>query len=168
MIISHDYISINSSSAAFELYSKVSTSYTDENRLNWRECGERVAIPFSMEGVELDLRMRNFEFFNLVSPFAFDSLRPVHLKATGRIKFQGKVKETCNSVDEQVMQSDSTIQLPPLEGDTNVKSLSGDVSILGLKLNQLMLAPQLAGVLSITSKGIKVCLFPSCCVVIVV
>ncbi|XP_075491996.1 protein TIC236, chloroplastic [Primulina tabacum] len=144
VIISNDYISINSSSAAFELYSKVSTSYTDENRLNWRECGKTVAIPFSVEGVELDLRMRNFEFFNSVSPYAFDSLRPVHLKATGRIKFQGKVKETCH-----------TIESPPLEGDKNAKSLSGDVSISGLKLNQLMLAPQLAGVLSITSKGIK-------------
>ncbi|KZV19901.1 hypothetical protein F511_32243 [Dorcoceras hygrometricum] len=156
VIISHDYISINSSSAAFELYSKVSTSYPDENQLNLRECGKKtVAIPFSVEGVELELRMRNFEFFNLVSPYAFDSLRPVHLKATGRIKFQGKVKEAFPSIDEQVVQSNNTIELPPLEGDKNAKNLSGDVSISGLKLNQLMLAPQLAGVFSITSKGIK-------------
>ncbi|KAK6119462.1 hypothetical protein DH2020_046790 [Rehmannia glutinosa] len=124
VIISHDHISVNSSSAAFELYTKVLTSYPDENWLDWRECDKVVAMPFSVEGVELDLRMRNFEFFNFVSSYAFDSLRP-------------------------------NLELPLMEGDENAKSISGDVSISGLKLNQLMLAPQLAGVLNITSKGIK-------------
>ncbi|KAL3844129.1 hypothetical protein ACJIZ3_001532 [Penstemon smallii] len=150
VIISHDYISVNSSSAAFELFTKVLTSYPDENWSNWRECDKvLVAMPISVEGVELDLRMRNFEFFNLVSSYTFDSLRPVHLKATGRIKFQGKVKKNSCDIDEQVLQSDK------MEGDEVAKILCGDVSISGLKLNQLMLAPQLAGVLNITSNGVK-------------
>ncbi|KAG8375520.1 hypothetical protein BUALT_Bualt10G0108300 [Buddleja alternifolia] len=154
VIISHDHISVSSSSAAFELYTKISTSYSDENLLNWRECGKVVAMPFSVEGIELDLRMRNFEFFNLVSSYAFDSLRPVHLKATGRIKFQGKVNKIPSN-DGRILQSDKNLVLPLVESDEDAKSISGDVSISGLKLNQLMLAPQLAGVLNITSRGIK-------------
>lgn len=155
IIISHDYISVNSSSVAFELCTKILTSYPDENWLNWRECGIEVAMPFSVEGIELDLRMRNFEFFNLVSSHAFDSLRPVHLKATGRVKFQGKVNKISPITNEQVLSSDKNSEFPLMEVNDDAKSLSGDVSISGLKLNQLMLAPQLAGVLSITSTGIK-------------
>lgn len=161
MIISHDHICVNSSSAAFELYTRVLTSYPDENWLYWRECKKVVAMPFSVEGVELDLRMRNFEFCNLVSSYTFDSLRPIHLKATGKIKFQGKVnKNSCS----QVSQSDTNSEMTPEEGVEDEKSISGDISISGLKLNQLMLAPQLAGVLNITSKGMKVCLTSLCLV----
>ncbi|XP_057798148.1 protein TIC236, chloroplastic isoform X2 [Salvia miltiorrhiza] len=152
VIISHDHICVNSSSAAFELYTRVLTSYPDENWLYWRECKKVVAMPFSVEGVELDLRMRNFEFCNLVSSYTFDSLRPIHLKATGKIKFQGKVNKNSSS---QVSQSDTNSEMIPKEGDEDEKSVSGDISISGLKLNQLMLAPQLAGVLNITSKGMK-------------
>lgn len=155
VIISHDHICVNSSSAAFELYTKVLTSYPDEDWLYWRESNKVVDMPFSVEGVELDLRMRNFEFFNLISSYTFDSLRPVHLKATGKIKFQGKVnKNSCS----QVSQSDANIEMAPKAGDEDEKSISGDISISGLKLNQLMIAPQLAGVFNITSKGMKVCL----------
>ncbi|PIN14213.1 hypothetical protein CDL12_13167 [Handroanthus impetiginosus] len=155
VIISHDYISVNSSSAAFELYTKVLTSYPDDYWIKWRDCGKVVAMPFSVEGIELDLRMRSFEFFNLVSSYAFDSLRPVHLKATGRVKFQGKVNKNRSSTDNPVLQSDKNLEFCPTESDEYAKSISGDVSISGLKLNQLMLAPQLAGVLNITSTGIK-------------
>ena len=157
VIISHDHICVSSSSAAFELYTRVLTSYPDENQLCWTK--KVVNMPFSVEGVELDLRMRNFEFCNLVSSYTFDSLRPIHLKATGKIKFQGKINKNSHS---QVSQSDTNSEMIPKEGDDNEKSISGDISISGLKLNQLMLAPQLAGVLNITSKGMKVCLTSIC------
>ncbi|KAL4579660.1 hypothetical protein LXL04_015816 [Taraxacum kok-saghyz] len=133
IIISHESITISSSSIAFELFTKVQTSYPHEN---WQNIN--ATTPVVIEGVELDLRMRGFEFFNLVSSYAFDSLRPIHLKATGRIKFQGKVVKPVSIADEQP-----------------TKILAGDVSITGLKLNQLMLAPQLAGVLSISPACIK-------------
>ncbi|CAA0810610.1 embryo defective 2410 [Striga hermonthica] len=155
VIISHDHISVNSSSAAFELYTKVLTSYPEDVCLDWRECSKVAAMPFSVEGVELDLRMRNFEFFNFVSPYAFDSLRPVHLKATGKIKFQGKVNKNCHIIDSRELNSVKDSEKPRMEGGEDGKSIFGDISISGLKLNQLMLAPQLAGVLNISSKGIK-------------
>ncbi|PQM33435.1 uncharacterized protein Pyn_40057 [Prunus yedoensis var. nudiflora] len=91
IIISHDSITVNSSSAAFDLSSKVQTSYTDEDWLRRRDADAKSAMPFVVEGIDLDLRMRSFEFFNLVSPYPFDSPKPMHLKATGKIKFQGKV-----------------------------------------------------------------------------
>lgn len=111
----------------------------------------RPAAPVIIEGVELDLRMRGFEFFNLVSSYAFDSLCPIHLKATGRIKFQGKVvKPLSMSIADELHKNK----------DTEVsKILAGDVSITGLKLNQLMLAPQLGGVLNISRGCIKVSLY---------
>ncbi|EPS62501.1 hypothetical protein M569_12289, partial [Genlisea aurea] len=153
VIISHDNILISSSSAAFELYSKILTSYADEDWLNWRECSKAVAMPLSVEGVELDLKMRNFEFFNSVSSASFDSLRPLHLKATGRIKFLGKVDEKSLSIGDPP-KADMNSTVPLINGE-DAKSISGDISISGLKLNQLMLAPQLAGMLNITSNGIK-------------
>ncbi|KAI3695763.1 hypothetical protein L1987_78763 [Smallanthus sonchifolius] len=128
MIISHEFITISSSSIAFELFTKVETSYPYENCLNRKE------LAVIIEGVELDLRMRGFEIFNMVSSYAFDSLRPIHLKATGRIKFQGKVVKPAAEVP---------------------KILAGDVSITGLKLNQLLLAPHLAGQLNISPACIK-------------
>ncbi|KAL3500462.1 hypothetical protein ACH5RR_039555 [Cinchona calisaya] len=153
IIISHDYITVNSSSTAFELNMKVLTSYPDEQWLNQRDYEVKIALPLVVEGVELDLRMRGFEFFGLDSSFSFDSLRPAHLKATGRIKFQGKVTKASSINNEQNLHLGSNSE--PSEDYTYAQMLSGDVSISGLKLNQLMLAPQLAGVLSITNGGIK-------------
>lgn len=152
MIISHDYITVNSSSVAFELYTKFLTKYPHEYLLDQGDCEANVGMPVSVEGVELDLRMRGFEFFSSSVPsFAFDSLRPIHLKATGRVKFQGKVTNS-----EQVLHFEENHR--PMEGGNDSPTLSGDASISGLKLNQLMVAPQLAGVLSISHLGIKVCL----------
>lgn len=145
IIIAHEYITISSSSIAFELFTKVQTSYPyEEDWLNKSQFDVRPAMPVIVEGVELDLRMRGFEFFNLVSSYAFDFLRPIHLKATGRIKFQGKVVKS------------STAQKNVIGEDTEGSNiLAGDVSITGLKLNQLMLAPQLAGVLNLSRARIK-------------
>ncbi|PWA57698.1 hypothetical protein CTI12_AA406070 [Artemisia annua] len=147
IIISYEFITISSSSIAFELFTKVQTSYPHENLLTRKELDTKPAVPVVIEGVELDLRMRGFEFFNLVSSYAFDSLRPIHLKATGRIKFQGKVvKPLSMSIADELHKNK----------DTEVsKILAGDVSITGLKLNQLMLAPHLGGVLNISRGCIK-------------
>lgn len=155
IIIAHEYITISSSSIAFELFTKVQTSYPYEDWLNRSEFDVRPAMPVIVEGVELDLRMRGFEFFNLVSSYAFDSLRPIHLKATGRIKFQGKVVKPISITDEHLLNGPKNVNGVPLKDTEGSKILAGDVSITGLKLNQLMIAPQLAGVLNISRACIK-------------
>ncbi|KAL6313068.1 hypothetical protein AAG906_031136 [Vitis piasezkii] len=141
IIISHDNFAISSSSVAFELNSKVQTSCPGEYWLNRKDYDVKSAMPLIIEGVELDLRMRGFEFFNFVSSYPFDSPRPVYLKATGRIKFQGNVEKRIYKVQ--------------ITDKENTHGLVGDISISGLKLNQLMLAPQLAGTLNISHECIQ-------------
>ncbi|CAL5429130.1 unnamed protein product [Camellia sinensis] len=155
IIISHDYITVDSSSVAFELFAKVQTSYPDEYWINRKEYDAKGAIPIIVEGVELDLRMRSFEFFSLVSSYPFDSLRPIHLKATGRIKFQGNVVKPFDIIDEQFCCSEKKMEDMQIKDNGDTHSLVGQVSISGLKLNQLTLAPQLVGSLSISRKCIK-------------
>ncbi|WCJ31158.1 embryo defective 2410 [Euphorbia peplus] len=151
IVISHDYITVNSSSVAFDLCSKVQTTYHDEYWLE-KEFDAKNGVPFTVEGVEMDLRMRGFEFFSLVASYPFDSPRPTHLKATGKIKFQGKVLKSNKTSSGHDLPSES-VQHEQLEG--NKESLVGEVSVSGLRLNQLMLAPQLVGQLGISRDTIK-------------
>jgi len=110
-------------------------------------------MPFIVDGLELDLRMRGFEFFSLISSYPFDSPRPTHLKATGRIKFQGK---PCSSSNEHNLGFEKNKQLLEMSDKGKTDGLVGEVLISGLKLNQLMVAPQLVGQLSISRECIKV------------
>ncbi|KAM5566269.1 protein TIC236, chloroplastic [Rosa sericea] len=155
IIIAHDSITINSSSTAFDLSSKVLTSYKDKDWLNKRDAETKSAMPFVVEGIDLDLRMRGFEFFSLVSSYPFDSPKPMHLKATGKIKFQGKVLKPFSISNGQEFGSERNKQQVNMTDTGKTDSLVGEVSISGLKLNQLMLAPQLAGSLSISRECIK-------------
>lgn len=154
MVISHDYLTISSSSVAFDLFTKIQTSYPEEYWLNKEEYNEKDAVPFTVEGVELDLRMRGFEFFSLVSSYPFDSPRPTHLKTTGKIKFHGKVLKPCTTSDQEFGPENNTQDMQRIDGGS-MQCLVGDVSISGLRLNQLMLAPQLVGQLSISPDTVK-------------
>lgn len=145
---------MNSSSAAFDLCTRVQTSYLDDLSVKEGDLWAPRAIPFTIDGVEMDLRMRGFEFFNLVSAYTMDSPRPLHLKATGRIKFQGKVLKPSGSISEQNSEINRQHVQTLEKGSSD--SLVGEVSISGLKLNQLMLAPQLSGLLRVSPERIKV------------
>ncbi|PON53076.1 hypothetical protein PanWU01x14_204560 [Parasponia andersonii] len=154
IIVSHDSIIINSSSVAFELSTKVQTSYCDEYWLQRKDFNAKSAMPFVVEGIELDFRMRGFEFFSLVSSYLSDSPKPVHLKATGRIKFQGKVLKPYSITNEQDLSLENNEQ--QVRTDEGKRGcLAGEVLISGLKLNQLMLGPQLNGLLSISRDCFK-------------
>lgn len=155
IMISHDCITVSSSSIAFDLYAEVQTSYPDDYWINRKEADVKGAMPFTVDGVDLDLRMRGFEFFSLVS-YPFDSPRPTHLKATGKIKFQGKVLKPCSQPTEQDFDFKEKMQHAKMTDKGNKQSLVGELSVSGLKLNQLMLAPQLVGPLSISRDHIKV------------
>lgn len=149
IILSHDYITFTSSSVAFELYTKFQTRYCDEYLINQNEHDVKTSPRlFIVEGVEMDIRMRGFEFFSFISPYTFDSLRPMHLKATGRVRFQGKMVKPRYGVDKEVPGVGTTVK-------DNNHNLAGEVTISGLKLNQLILAPQLAGSLSISPECVK-------------
>ncbi|CAF2280838.1 unnamed protein product [Brassica napus] len=148
IVISHDNIIVNSSSVAFDLYTKLDTSYRDQCLSHDDFTQGETVMPFVVEGLDLDLRMRNFEFFSLVPSYPFDSPRPTHLKATGRIKFMGKIKRH-STTDDGDAESEKS------EDAAAVSSLVGEISISSLKLNQLILAPQLAGRLSVSRDHVK-------------
>ncbi|XP_021275631.1 uncharacterized protein LOC110410318 [Herrania umbratica] len=152
IMISHDCITVNSSSVAFDLFTKVQTSYPEEHWLNRKEFNEKSAVPFIVEGVELDLRMHGFEFFSLVSSYTFDSPRPTHLKATGKIKFHGKVLKPCITSEQDFGPEGKPEKMTD---ERSRQRLVGDLSVSGLRLNQLMLAPQLVGQLSISRNSVK-------------
>ncbi|XP_010254207.1 PREDICTED: uncharacterized protein LOC104595255 isoform X2 [Nelumbo nucifera] len=155
IIISHDYITVNSSSVAFDLYMNVQTSYPDDYSLNRRDYSVKSIVPVVIEGVEMDFRMRGFEFFSLISSYPFDSPRPMHLKATGRIKFQGNIVKPASILAEEVVDCMNNVLDVQMTGKEKPTSLVGEVSISGIKLNQLMLAPQLVGSLTISRENIK-------------
>ncbi|KAL6627318.1 hypothetical protein ACP70R_031044 [Stipagrostis hirtigluma subsp. patula] len=153
IVIAHDYVMVNSSSVAFDLNTRVQTSYIDDYLLNKEMYQMKKIMPLIVEGVDLDLRMRGFEFAHIASSIPFDSPRPIHLKASGRLKFQGKVVKSKSIVDDKINDvTQNIIERNKLEDD--VARLVGDISLSGLKLNQLMLAPQSTGFLSISRDSV--------------
>ncbi|RLN25470.1 uncharacterized protein C2845_PM07G36590 [Panicum miliaceum] len=153
IVIAHDYIMVNSSSVAFDLNTRVQTSYIDDYLLNKGTYQMKKIMPLIVEGVDLDLRMRGFEFAHVASSIPFDSPRPLHLKASGRVKFQGKIMKSSNVADDKIKGVlQSNIDQNKLE--TNASKLAGNISLSGIKLNQLMLAPQSTGFLSISRDSV--------------
>uniref|UniRef100_A0A0E0BY57 Translocation and assembly module TamB C-terminal domain-containing protein n=1 Tax=Oryza meridionalis TaxID=40149 RepID=A0A0E0BY57_9ORYZ len=153
IVIAHDYIMVNSSSVSFDLNTRIQTSYIDDYLLHKEMYQMKKIMPLIVEGVDLDLRMRGFEFAHIASSIPFDSPRPLHLKASGRFKFQGKVVKYSQLVDEKNYGAlQGTIDQSKLESD--VSRLVGEISLSGIKLNQLMLAPQSTGFLSISPDSV--------------
>ncbi|CAI8599704.1 unnamed protein product [Vicia faba] len=153
IVISHDFVSVNSASAAFDLYMKAQTTNSDDFSHTSEELCAPKVIPFICDKIELDLNMHEFEFFRLVTTYTLDFPRPLLLKATGRVKFQGKLLEPSYTVMEQNFDENGQ-HLHMLEKGSP-DCLVGEVSISGLKLNQLVLAPQLSGSLRVSPKYIK-------------
>jgi len=135
------------------LYLKVQTSYSDNFSLRREEFNAPRTIPFIVGGVDFDLHMHGFEFFSLVTPYMLDFPRPLILKAAGRVKFQGNLLKPSTTIIKQNF--DKNEKLHMLEKGSSYR-LVGEVSISGLKVNQLMLAPQLSGSLSVSPEYIKV------------
>ncbi|XP_020247626.1 uncharacterized protein LOC109825238 isoform X2 [Asparagus officinalis] len=154
IIISHEYVTITSSSIGFDLYTKIQTSYPDDYCQQKQLIDFRKTVPLIIQGIDLDLRMRGFEFGSLVSSIPLDSARPLHLKATGRIKFQGKIVKPTRNINDKIIGFEKDLE--DIQVTVNDKeTLSGELSLSGIKLNQLLLAPQLAGSLCISHDTIK-------------
>lgn len=141
---------MNSSSVAFDLNMQVQTSYIEDCLLQQDPDATVRKVPLAVEGLDLDLRMRGFELASFFSMIQFDSPRPHHLKATGRVKFQGKVVKSRNTGRKNIKSDDSVVS-------DEVSRLAGEISLTGIKLNQLTLAPQSTGFLSISRDSLMVC-----------
>ncbi|KAK8938369.1 hypothetical protein KSP39_PZI010980 [Platanthera zijinensis] len=151
IILSHECITVGSSAVAFELNTKMQTRYLNECLQEGNlEYGRYISL--IVEAIDLDLRLRGFEMASFIST-PFDAPRPLHLKTTGRFKLQGKVVRPNRKIDGKESEPRGK---PCLHMDDSDKSLLlGEVSLSGMKINQLMVAPQLAGSLSISNDAIK-------------
>lgn len=136
------------------MYLKVQTSYSDHFSLRREEFNARRTIPFIVGGVDFDLNMHGFELFSLVTPYMLDYPRPLILKAAGRVKFQGNLLKPSTTIIEQNFDENKKHVRMLEKGSSD--SLVGEFSISGLKVNQLMLAPQLSGSLTVSPEYIKV------------
>lgn len=154
IIISHEFITIISSAVAFDLNTNIQTRYLDDSLLREENLEyRRTMAALSVGAIDLDLRMRGFELASFILT-SFDAPRSLHLRTTGRFKLQGRVVRPNKIIDGEEAGSGG---MPYVHmADSGKPRLLGEISLSGIKINQLMLAPQLAGSLSISHDSIKV------------
>ncbi|CAN6442192.1 unnamed protein product [Victoria cruziana] len=157
IIIAHEHITVSSSSAAFEVYLKLLTSYPYELLVDQKRPQHlKNSVPPVIDGVELDLRLRGFDFFNLVSSDVFGTPKPLHVKATGRIKLQGIVTRSPKADDGKgALGSKRNMNGTHMFTDQEASVLTGDVLLSGIRINQLMIAPHLVGSVNVSQDNMK-------------
>jgi hypothetical protein len=150
--ISREAIILHSLASSFNLTTKVHTSYPPIVQKR----GPRIpqfkpaAMP-TVTGLDVDMRLNGFDLMG-VHPLCFgETFSPpqsMHMKVFGKVKFNGLVPDA-KTVSHESLQSES----PP---ERNLTSMIGEVSLVGLKLNQFMVAPNLTGSLDISPTSLKV------------
>ncbi|KAG0473321.1 hypothetical protein HPP92_015178 [Vanilla planifolia] len=112
---------------AFDLSTVIRTCYLDNYLWQEEHTQYRQNMHLTIEGIDLDLRMRGFELASLISSTPFNALRPLHLKATGKFKFQGKVARPNCLIDAKIR----NLPLDELE----LASLRGAIQRAEIQLN---------------------------------
>ncbi|XP_057851125.2 protein SUBSTANDARD STARCH GRAIN 4, chloroplastic isoform X2 [Cryptomeria japonica] len=149
IIISDEAITISSSSSTFDLLTKIEIAYPNLLYSENNSSDFKHAFAPDIRSVDADLRLRGFDILGLF-PFApIGSSKPMHMKLTGRTKFEGHVvKSLERSVNEKVAWQDDCVGM-------KASGLVGEVHLSGIKLNQLLVAPQLTGSLDISPQSFK-------------
>ncbi|KAL2635099.1 hypothetical protein R1flu_006578 [Riccia fluitans] len=150
--ISREAIILNSSAFTYDLSSKLHTLHPpiDPNRKLVFEY--KPAPPPTIEGLDLDLRLRGFDVMGM-SPLRSPLTPSSHMKVTGKVKFNGHVpKSETNTALEPRLSGDTAGISRPGNG---IPGLQGEISLSGVKLNQLLVAPQLHGSLDISPTSFK-------------
>ena len=150
--ISREAIILHSLASSFNLTTRVHTLYPPIVRKQ----GPRIlqfkpaAMPI-VTGLDVDMRLNGFDLMG-VHPLCFgETFSPpqsMHMKLFGKIKFNGRVPDL-KTASQKSLQSES-----PLE--RKLTSMIGEVSLMGLKLNQFMVAANLTGSLDVSPTSLKV------------
>lgn len=158
--ISHEAIAINSTAFTFDLSAKIHTSYPPLlSRREHRSMDVR-PLPPDIEGLEVDLRMRGFDFLGLASPSSPGTpaaSEGFHTKVTGRAKFQGRVVKLEEDLEVVVVKGRSNENTSTLKDARQHKAsgVTGEILLSGLKLNQFLVAPHLSGSMDIFPSRFK-------------
>lgn len=147
--VSREAFTVNASAFAFDLFTRIHTKYPPISRRkpeDWRP-----PVSPAIEGLDLDVRLRGFDMMSL-SPSSIlpSSISPggAHMKVTGKMKFQGRVPQNSSA------ESPFCDGLP--DNGTQHTRLVGDVTLSGIKLNQLLVAPHLTGSMDMSPDRFKV------------
>eukprot|EP01018_Ginkgo_biloba_P034766 Gb_34397 [translate_table: standard] len=152
IVISHEAIAISSSSMTFDLRTNIQTSYPHVQYLKEESLDFILPVGPDIEGVDVDLRLRGFDILGLTPTSPIGSPQAMHMKLSGRTKFQGHVvKSLRRTVDE----NKEDISWPSEFDRTKASGLVGEIFLSGIKLNQLLVAPQLTGSLDISPQTFK-------------
>ncbi|GLJ42697.1 hypothetical protein SUGI_0885230 [Cryptomeria japonica] len=110
IIISDEAITISSSSSTFDLLTKIEIAYSNLLYSENNSSDFNLAFTPDIRSVDADLRLRGFDILGLF-PFApIGSSKPMHMKLTGRTKFEGHVvKSLERSVNEKVAWQDDCV-----------------------------------------------------------
>lgn len=157
IFISDEAITINASSIAFDLLTKIQIAYPHLHCLTRKNSDPVVAVAPDILGFDADLRLRGFDILGLSYFGSIGSPKSMHMKLSGKTKFQGRVVKF-RSVDEKVTAQEEDSSYVECDG-IKASRLVGDVLLSGIKLNQLLVAPQLTGSFDISSQCFKVQFF---------
>ncbi|BBN05669.1 hypothetical protein MPTK1_3g15020 [Marchantia polymorpha subsp. ruderalis] len=152
--ISREAIVLNSSAFTYDLSSKLHTLHPPIEPNRTRIFEYKPAPPPTIEGLDLDLRLRGFDVMGM-SPVRSPLTPSSHMKVTGKVKFNGHVPK---SEYDEAVGSSSGVEAnyrPGISGN-GIPGLKGEISLSGVKLNQLLVAPQLNGSLEISPTSFKV------------
>ncbi|KAG0581653.1 hypothetical protein KC19_4G269200 [Ceratodon purpureus] len=149
--ISREAIILHSLASSFNLTTKVHTSYPPIVQKR----GPRIpqfkppTMP-KVTGLDVDMRLNGFDLMD-VHPLCFgENFSPpqsMHMKVFGKVKFNGRVP-AIKTASQVSLEAES----PP---ERKLTSMIGEVSLVGLKLNQFMVAPNLTGSLDISPTYLK-------------
>ncbi|KAH9324119.1 hypothetical protein KI387_004297 [Taxus chinensis] len=154
IIISHEAITISSSSTTFDLLTKIQIACPNLHDSEKEISGLIPAVSSDILSVTADLRLQGFNILGSTPFGSIGSSKPMHMKLTGRTKFEGRVVKSSNSsVDENVAWKE--FSSPDECGGMKASGLVGEVHLSGIRLNQLLVAPQLVGSLDISPQSFK-------------
>ena len=158
--ISRKAIILKSSASSFKLLTKIRTTYPPiVQKRGQRSLEFKPAVLPKIDGVDVDLHLNGFDLMGM-HPLRFDDVasspQSMHMKLFGKLKFNGRVPDS-----KRASKGDSQSEID-LEINNKVRGMVGEVSLVGLKLNQFLVAPNLFGSLDISSTSLKVSLLGIC------
>lgn len=156
--VSREAIILHSLASSFSLTTKIHTLYPPIVQKQGPRFPQfkPAAMPI-VSGLDVDMRLDGFDLMGvhpLIPGETFSPPQSMHMKVFGKVKFNGRVPDTKVAAHESLQS-----EFPP---EKKLTSMTGEVSLVGLKLNQFMVAPNLTGLLDISPTSLKVSLFRVC------